>query len=240
MDHAEELLAVLRDDAGGLRGRLDDDRYRSLTALVRHLVDAADDPAVALRAVHDIRHVLRALPGDHPVWPALNALLVPAPRAPDGPVPATGALMTRPTARAAERDEEGSIVKRMNIPEPGADTAAVVTEVRRRVLTAPSFSADEARSRCAGGRPPRELIRLDDPLRGARYPAFQFALGSGGPPVPVVREVNRLLMAHVDPWGAADWWLSGNTWLGGPPVSFLGAVPDEELAGVARALVEGD
>ncbi|WP_344031565.1 hypothetical protein [Streptomyces luteireticuli] len=52
--------------------------------------------------------------------------------------------------------------------------------------------------------------------------------------------MNQLLLAHVDPWGAADWWLSGNAWLGGPPVSFLGVLPDEALAGVARALVDGE
>ncbi|MFF4161508.1 hypothetical protein [Streptomyces sp. NPDC001678] len=244
MDHAEKLLAVIWEESGDLRDHLDDDQYRSLLALARHLVDVADDPAVALRAVHDIRHLLRALPGGHPVWPALNALLVPSSQAPGGPVPATSALLTRPSAcagaRAVERGGEGEgPVKPTSIPEPEPGTDAIVAEVQRRLLTAPSLSAHEARHRCAGG-PPPELIRLDDPLRGERYPAFQFAIGSGGPPIPVVRRVNRLLMAHVDPWGAADWWLSGNTWLGGPPVSFLGMLPDEALTGVARALVEGD
>lgn len=50
-----------------------------------------------------------------------------------------------------------------------------------------------------------------------------------------------MLLADADPWGAADWWLSGNAWLGGgPPAALLGIRPDRELVGAAVALVEGD
>ncbi|MGJ3560402.1 hypothetical protein ACR6C2_25330 [Streptomyces sp. INA 01156] len=44
----------------------------------------------------------------------------------------------------------------------------------------------------------------------------------------------------MDPWGAADWWLGGNSWLHGVPADLLGALPDEELEGAALELVEAD
>ncbi|MET9296633.1 hypothetical protein [Streptomyces sp. NPDC003077] len=270
MDRAAHLFAVIREHEDGIRDRLDDGQHALLRSGMRDLADAEGDASAVMRAVHAIRLALRSLPGDHPVWPALNALLVPSPGSPPGPVRATGAVMTRPpdqnlTSPWEEEPEPhvpglpprrgpgrlngreratwtptGGLMEPADIPDPGPDTAAIIAGVQRRLLTAPSLSADEARQRCGDGSPPHELIRLDDPRRGTRYPAFQFALGPGGPPIPVVRQVNRMLLAHIDPWGAADWWLSGNTWLGGPPVSFLGVLPDETLAGAAHALAEGD
>ncbi|MER7654059.1 hypothetical protein ABTY64_00970, partial [Streptomyces albidoflavus] len=84
-----------------------------------------------------------------------------------------------------------------------------------------------------------DRIRLPDPVGGDRYPEFQFPEG-GGSPHEVVLEINRLLLADLDPWGAAAWWLSGNTWLGGAPASLLGQLPDAQLVAAATALVEGD
>ncbi|MGN5376548.1 hypothetical protein ACQ4WX_00180 [Streptomyces lasalocidi] len=55
-----------------------------------------------------------------------------------------------------------------------------------------------------------------------------------------MRTVNRLLLAQEDPWGAADWWLSGNLWLGGRPAALLGRLPDDLLVGAASAMLEGD
>lgn len=89
------------------------------------------------------------------------------------------------------------------------------------------------------GAAPPELIRFADPRGGERYPEFQFPEGCGSP-YEVVIQVNRLLLADIDPWGAAAWWLSGNTWLGGTPAALLGRLPDRELVGAAAALVEGD
>ncbi|WP_407561819.1 hypothetical protein [Streptomyces sp. 184] len=104
----------------------------------------------------------------------------------------------------------------------------------------PALSAAEARVRSGGTAPPPELIRLTHPERGERYPAFQFAPG-GGAPYAVVLEVNRVLLADADPWGAADWWLTANAWLGDDtPAAARGKRPDRELVDVAVALVEGD
>ncbi|MCC3767463.1 hypothetical protein [Streptomyces sp. UNOC14_S4] len=276
MDHLAHLRTVIRDQQDSIRAHLGDEQRALLDAALRRLADAAGDFPAAMRAMHDIRLALGPLPAGHPVWQALNALLSSYTDSamPRGPVPATGAVLTRPSEGEQGTDSsldgelgdektlnlrppralgragppvpptgvwaEERLTEPMAVPEPDPVAAAIVATVQRRLLRAPSLSAEEARDRCAGGPPPRELIRLDDPVRGTRYPAFQFALGPGGAPIPVVRQVNRTLLAHIDPWGAADWWLSGNTWLGGPPVSFLGVLPDEALAGVARALVDGD
>ncbi|MGI3222935.1 hypothetical protein ACRJ4B_02000 [Streptomyces sp. GTA36] len=56
----------------------------------------------------------------------------------------------------------------------------------------------------------------------------------------MVREVNRLLLAGQDPWGAADWWLGDNEWLDGVPAELLDVVPDELVLAAARALLEDD
>ncbi|MGW0186265.1 hypothetical protein ACWDV7_10985 [Streptomyces sp. NPDC003362] len=123
-------------------------------------------------------------------------------------------------------------------PEPAAETDAETDAGQDELLRAPALSAAEARARC-GGVPPAELIRLADPRDGDRYPEFQFG-AAGGSPYDVVLEVNRLLLADIDPWGAAAWWLSGNTWLGGTPARLLGRLPDHRLVGAATALVEGE
>ncbi|MFC5719139.1 hypothetical protein ACFP1Z_02935 [Streptomyces gamaensis] len=255
MNRAEHLRAVIGEYEDSIREHLGDEQYEGLLAGIQTLYQAEDFTTV-VRAVHSLRVILSPLPGAHPVWSVLNALLASSSEAPDeGPVAATGIVQeARPVDRGAAfplpEDEPPapdspvppameSLMGSTDVPEPGPETVAVIAEVQRRLLTAPSLSAEEAKKRCAG-RPPRELIRLDDPVRGARYPAFQFTLGRGGAPLPVVRQVNRILLAEVDPWGAADWWLSGNAWLGGPPVTLLGVLPDASLAGAAQALVEGD
>ncbi|WP_225101593.1 hypothetical protein [Streptomyces sp. CoH27] len=80
------------------------------------------------------------------------------------------------------------------------------------------------------------VIRLRDPERGIRYPRFQFRPGTAEP-LPVVRRINALLCADRDPWGAADWWLGGNRWLGGVPADLLGVLPDDALERAAAELV---
>ncbi|TDC19994.1 hypothetical protein E1265_22850 [Streptomyces sp. 8K308] len=108
--------------------------------------------------------------------------------------------------------------------------------VRDRLLATPMLNADATERWGAE----RELIRLPGPGGGARLPLFQFAPTAPSTlpePRPRVLEVNRLLDARHDPWGAADWWLSPNAWLGmdaASPVHLLGT-PDEarlpDLAG---------
>jgi hypothetical protein len=51
---------------------------------------------------------------------------------------------------------------------------------------------------------------------------------------PVVAEVNRLLAAKDDPWGAASWWISDNPRLGGVrPQDLVGTVDEEKLVAAA-------
>ncbi|MFF8815439.1 hypothetical protein [Streptomyces pactum] len=118
--------------------------------------------------------------------------------------------------------------------------------VRRRLLAAPALSAAEvadggggARAAGAGGAvrgAPRGLIALTNDAGRTVFPAFQFA--AGATPWPVVREVNTVLEAGADPWGAADWWLSPHTWWGVPPAGLPGQGRDAELLAAARSLAD--
>ncbi|SOD82534.1 hypothetical protein [Streptomyces sp. Ag109_G2-15] len=243
----EQLLALIGEHQDTIREALDDEEYATLLARLEALAatDADDDRAVR-RACQGVRLALLRLPLDHPVYRALDSLRQVA--APPEPTAVVGArellalLMTLPTAPepvygTASDPASGTAPEPAygTAPEPAYGTAP---EEDQLLLGAPALSADEARVRC-GGAPPPELIRLRDPRDGDRYPEFQFTEGSGTPRE-VVLEVNRLLLADIDPWGAAAWWLSGNTWLGGTPASLLGRLPDHRLVGAATALVEGD
>ncbi|MEV6423803.1 hypothetical protein [Streptomyces sp. NPDC051662] len=109
--------------------------------------------------------------------------------------------------------------------------------VRERLLSYPMLDdwAAEAHARTHG------LIRLrgESGARGVdRIPSFQF--GDAVTPWPVVVAVNGLLDSARDPWGAADWWLSANGYLGVAPVELLGSGRDGQLVGTARYLVEGE
>ncbi|MDG4534006.1 hypothetical protein [Streptomyces sp. AV19] len=218
-----ELLHLIRLHTDSIRACLDDGQYDLLLTALHDLARAYDDGAAAARAERSVESALLPLPQDHPASPS-SPPDAPCPLFPHaGPAGLAWLLLAE------------LVADRATAPCP----AGIIVAVKRRLLAAPSLSAAEARDRCAEEPLPRELIRLADPVRGDRYPAFQFAGETGGP-VSVVRSVNQLLLAEVDPWGAADWWLSGNTWLGGPPASLLGALPDDVLAGAARALVKGE
>ncbi|RSS74803.1 hypothetical protein [Streptomyces sp. WAC06614] len=107
----------------------------------------------------------------------------------------------------------------------------VLGEVRDRLLAVPAIGDAEA---LEGGCDPYEpgLIRLRGAGGFVRLPVFQFA--PDGRPRAVVREVNLLLGADRDPWGAADWWLSPHPGLGDVPAALLGG-PDEGLLPPAAA-----
>ncbi|MCB5181306.1 hypothetical protein [Streptomyces antimicrobicus] len=109
----------------------------------------------------------------------------------------------------------------------------VLGEVRDRLLAAPAVGDAEA---LEGGCDPYGpgLIRLRGAGGFVRLPVFQFA--PDGRVRPVVREVNLLLGADRDPWGAADWWLSPHPGLGDVPAALLGG-PDE---GLLRPAAERD
>ncbi|MFI8885486.1 hypothetical protein [Streptomyces sp. NPDC053813] len=215
---AGRLLALIGEHRTAVRAALDDEQYALLLTRLEALAAVVPDDGMAVRkACQGIRLALLALPFDHPVRAALDAVRLVA--APPEPSVVLGAreLMA------------------LMAPVPPPDTPDGTSD---DLLRAPALSRDEAHARCGGAAPP-ELIRLADPRGGERYPEFQFPEGCGSP-YEVVMQVNRLLLADIDPWGAAAWWLSGNTWLGGTPAALLGRLPDQELVGAAAALVEGD
>jgi hypothetical protein len=101
-----------------------------------------------------------------------------------------------------------------------------------RLLAEPAVGEDDVRMLGLNPADPR-LIRLRTFDGSARWPEFQF--GPDGAPHRVVIVINRILEATDDPWGAADWWLAANTWLGGVPAELLGAIPDTTLVAAAQA-----
>ncbi|MFE1555145.1 hypothetical protein ACFW6V_09145 [Streptomyces sp. NPDC058734] len=228
---AEPLLALIGEHWESIRAALDDEQHALLLTRLTALAEApADDTMAVRRALQGIRLALRPLPFGHPVRVLVDGSRLMA--APPGPAAVTEALALLSLMTAPEPAPAG--------PAPAATHAAGAGDGRGPdpLLREPALSAAEATARC-GGVPPSELIRLADPPNGDRYPRFQFPAG-GGTPHEVVLEVNRLLLADIDPRGAASWWLGANTWLGGPPVSLLGLLPDHELVGAAAALVEGE
>jgi hypothetical protein len=102
----------------------------------------------------------------------------------------------------------------------------VLGPVRERLLREPATPWTE-------GVDPR-LITLFGQDGRRRLPLFQFEAGTM--PWRIVLEVNSVLRAATDPWGAADWWLSRTTWWDGTPAALLGRGRDAELLGAAREL----
>ncbi|MER6348635.1 hypothetical protein ACWC10_33255 [Streptomyces sp. NPDC001595] len=221
-DAAERLLGLIGEHRDSIREALDDEEHALLLTRLAALADTApgDDRAVR-RALQGVRLALLPLPLAHPVREELDSIRLVA--APPGPSTVAGAqeLMTW-----------------LTLPPPPTEPAYTLDAGQQQLLRAPALTTDETWARC-GGAPPAELIRLADPHDGDRYPEFQFPAGTGSPHQVVLR-VNRLLLADIDPWGAATWWLSGNTWLGGTPASLLGRLPDHRLVGAAGALAEGE
>ncbi|WP_314246877.1 hypothetical protein [Streptomyces sp. DSM 40907] len=238
---AEPLLALIGEHLESIRGALDDGQHALLLTRLTALAEAPPDDTMAVRrALQGVRLALRPLPFEHPVRVALDGVRLVA--APPGPAAVTEALALISLMTPADPASAGPTPAG---PTPAGPTPAAAPAVGAGddrapdpLLREPALSAAEVTARC-GGAPPPELIRLPDPPHGDRYPQFQFPAG-GGTPHEVVLEVNRLLLADIDPRGAASWWLGGNTWLGGTPASFLGLLPDHELVGAATALVEGE
>ena len=225
-DSGTRVLGLIAEHHDSIRDRLTDEQYQLLLTRLQALADTPPDDARAVRrAFQAVRLCLVVLPFDHPVREALDSVRL---------------VGTAPVSRPTVLRTRDLLARLMADPPPPPDTAAIIAVVERRLLDAPALSAAEVRARYRGSTPPPELIRLNDPDLGDRYPEFQFEPGCGAP-YEVVLEVNRVLLADADPWGAADWWLSGNAWLGGgPPAALLGIRPDRELVRAAVALVEGD
>ncbi|GAA2253965.1 hypothetical protein GCM10010415_12690 [Streptomyces atrovirens] len=113
----------------------------------------------------------------------------------------------------------------------------VLGPVRERLLAEPALDPDTVERR--GGSPySPDLIRLRGAGGRLRLPSFQFS--EDALPWLTVLEVNALLDADHDPWGAADWWLSANAWLGTSPARLLGTGRDRQLVETARFLMESD
>ncbi|MFE9632008.1 hypothetical protein [Streptomyces sp. NPDC006463] len=225
---AEPLLALIGEHRESIRAALDDEQHALLLTRLSALAAAPPDSVMAVRrALQGVKLALRPLPFDHPVRAALAGVRLVA--APPGPATVTDALALVNLMAAGAQEPD---------TEPDATPAREPVTEPDPLLREPALSAAEVTARC-GGAPPPELIRLPDPPNGDRYPEFQFPSG-GGTPHAVVLQVNRLLLADIDPLGAASWWLGGNSWLGATPASLLGRLPDHELVCAVTALVEGE
>ncbi|MFJ6466558.1 hypothetical protein ACIQM0_37065 [Streptomyces sp. NPDC091387] len=239
---AEPLLALIGDHRESIREALDDTQYALLLARLGELAEAPPEETMAVRrGIRGVELALRPLPFTHPLRAALDRVRLVA--APPGPETVSKALRLvnllanpEPDPDPAPAPAPGPLPR----PAPGSAPGSAFAEDHAPdpLLGEPALSPAEARARC-GGTPPPELIRLLDPPNGDCYPEFQFPRGCGTPHDVVLR-VNRLLLADIDPRGAASWWLGSNTWLGGSPASLLGRLPDQELVSAAVALVEGE
>ncbi|MFJ4520999.1 hypothetical protein ACIP4Y_08610 [Streptomyces sp. NPDC088810] len=224
---SEELLRLLETHWTTVVTGLDDDDLGRVSGALREMREetVAGRPAAVARAVRRLKRTLAALPPDHPVSEALG-----------GHRYAAGA---RELPRLTTID---AVIAVLGAPPP--DPAELLRSARRRLLAAPALTEAEHAALTGagptgppGGRDPAAgLIRLRDPDDGIRYPRFQFRPGTAEP-LPVVRRINVLLRADRDPWGAADWWLGGNRWLGGVPADLLGVLPDDALERAAAELV---
>lgn len=250
-----ELLALLVRHREELRHWLNDEQYRHFLAMLDRLREVGDDPERADMAVTAVMRSLWPVPDEAGELARLlhsdrrsvaEATTVPSQEA---VLAALEALYAAPAAEVGEGADRGGppppepvpptvgVPARPGAPDEVADpVAAVIAAARRRLLAAPSRAAAPEGSPAAGERP-ADVIVLADPEDGLRSPEFQFDPETGLPREIVVR-INRILLADRDPWGAADWWLGGNSWLGGAPASLLGRIPDERLADAALALVE--
>ncbi|MET9610648.1 hypothetical protein ABZZ17_37150 [Streptomyces sp. NPDC006512] len=231
----DQLIGLIAEHWESVNAALTDEQKATLLARLRALGDTAHGDEKAVRkARQGVRLALLPLPFGHPARAALESSRL----AVSGASAVETVTLVRELLAGLATPRPGPAPDYTPPGDTAPDTAAIVDAVHRRLLRAPSLAPEEVRARFGGAAPPPEVIRLRDPERGDRYPEFQFTAGDASAHE-VVLEVNRLLLADVDPWGAADWWLSGNVWLGGTPASLLGELPDERLVGAAAALVEG-
>jgi hypothetical protein len=214
----EDGLRELAANWDDVMSRLDEASGDEIRRLVAELHEQGGTSARG--RIADI--LATGLPPEHPVRRALarGYMLVAA--------PLSSALLT------ALRERVTLTAYRPPDADPPSP-AEILRAVRERLLSAPALTEDQVRQRGADPDDQR-LIALRRPDGGWQWPAFQFARDAG--PVPVVLAVNEVLGAAADPVGVADWWLSGNGWLGARPSELIGAVPDEHLVSAARAATE--
>jgi hypothetical protein len=220
--HALTVLAEQWDD---IRERLSPGEFDEVQALVDEFTREGDR-VMSEELAEEIADLLRTrLPRDHPFAAALRAR--------------EERLAPSPARRAAELAAWFSLAGPLRVrlgrpPEPTAEEVERAAEAW--LLEAPALDADQLRAHGLDPADP-DLIRLDRADGTGRWPAFQFA--ADGSPLRIVLEINRILDAYDDPFGAADWWLGDNGRLGDAPVRLIGNLPDEELIAAARAVTGG-
>lgn len=218
----DQLIALLHRHWAQTLVELGSDERAQLLRRVTELGDAVGRGPTR-RAAREVGRMLHVMPEHHPVGAALRDGVRYAERDPGGGV-------------VVDRDRLGDLLGFLAGPPPTAEE--VLDTTRQRLLHAPARGADAVIAAVTDAAAD-DLIRLHDPELGDRYPEFQF-VPTTGELRPVVRQVNRLLLAGQDPWGAADWWLGDNEWLDGVPAELLDVAPDELVLAAARALLEDD
>jgi hypothetical protein len=197
-----------------------------LRVLIQRIVAPRATSAAQEAATDEVVDLLmRFLPKGHP----LRSDITGGPRT-------RGARSPEATLEPAAAPSEDPVLAELRALLDVGAAGMVMQEASARLLAAPAVSPAELRDR--GVDPDQaHLISLDSP-DGPRLPVFQFDAASR--PIRVVLDINAVLDADDDPWGAADWWLGRNAWLGRAPAESLGRVPDETLLGMARAVAEGN
>lgn len=219
----EDAITALPRYWADVAARLGPEQLREMQVLIADLGGPGHD-----RAMSRIADLLAEnLPPGHPVVQALF----------EGDLYESATLDLPVITDALRHEIEGALA---GWREPGGEARpgeAVLRSVADRVLQALALTAEQVRQR--GGDPDDPgLIRLERGDGRLQWPAFQFD-PDGGPP-PVIRAVNDLLNAAADPFAAADWWLSRNSWLGDQPSVLIGRVPDDYLIRAARAVGSED
>ncbi|GAB2717480.1 hypothetical protein [Kitasatospora kifunensis] len=214
----EILLQLLKRDWPDARAFLKPDRLAILIDRLKALAGASDQ-ADRTEALRQALPLLDPLPTNHAVRAAARQIITDLPD-----VPPVSELPTD---------------LQLWLANPAGDrpsTAEIITTAQSSLLKAPTFTAAEAGLSSTASTP--DLIRLVDPQGEPRFPVFQFEAGTKQP-LDVVVRINRMLLADVDPWGVAYWWLTWNHWIGAVPAAEVGRMTDDQLL-EAVAVLLGD
>ncbi|WP_030824420.1 hypothetical protein [Streptomyces hygroscopicus] len=222
----DDLLELLRWHLPEIRASLSPEQFARFQGSVHRLRAAGDDTRAVRGALREVRLALRSLPRENELRRKLDQFRSGG-AAPPAVLPDTDRLA-----------ELIRLLESVDWPTLAPASAAIARAVRQRLLTAPARGPEQLTGAAAADPAGAGLIRLSDPERGDRYPDFQFDPDTGEPR-PVVQRINRMLLSDQDPWGAADWWLGGNTWLRAAPAALVGQVPDTRLTEAAAALLGG-
>lgn len=162
---------------------------------------------------------------DYPGWGALA----------ERPVRGPATLAPPPLAAAAatlrlrvEEDELATALTEL-VESPDPDAVERAAEERLWIVPMLELPAPDTG---------RSLVVLTRGMRSFA-PVFQFARGAGVV-APGVEDVNRILGASEDPWGAASWWLTPHAALDAIPADALRVGEREAVTAAARAACELD